>query len=307
MRAVMWMVVVVVVMVAGCSSDDGGGSDTGDVMGSSTLDGGGDGVDGGDGADGGDVCLSDADCRQGGSCVGGVCVPCDEDGDCPFGEVCELQAGGNAECVRIECASLEGCGLGLNSAPRACEEGVCKAAECTSDAECTTSGEACIERLCRPFTCVSDADCGEGEICNPVTGACVEGNTVDPGEQGWPCSGDADCNDNLACGDGGECIAVYVETDLEESTIYLDGPGDLVVTLTNRGEIAAHITEVSFNLARPEEAWSLAGDEPRTLAPGSSTELIITYSGQDPVGDAASVSVAFERGRRITIDLFIAM
>ena len=149
--------------------------------------------------DGANVCVTSNqcglidDCNPPPTCEGDTpvlndefctCVQCDEDGQCPQGQVC----GSNFRCLEAsdECTNGSDC-----SAPTPfCLGGFC--VQCVSDVDCVNdpSGDRCFAGLCQP------CDCPEGFVCDG-RGECVEFSG---------CQSDAECvmgNTMGRCHDGG--------------------------------------------------------------------------------------------------------
>lgn len=117
-----------------------------------------------------------ADKCNGGSCVGGPPVVCN-DGD---------------DCTDDTCDSVIGCVTALNTAP--CEDGN----PCSTNDTCSSG--VCISGP--PAECAPLNDCQEAGVCNPQTGACAyylkpDGTTCDDGNA---------CSTNETC-KFGACIA----------------------------------------------------------------------------------------------------
>ncbi|MBM4370745.1 MAG: hypothetical protein FJ098_03780 [Deltaproteobacteria bacterium] len=132
--------------------------------------------------------------------LGGICVECLEDQDCPEGQGCDAAnacvCSGSAprwngqECVG--CLDDGDCGEG-----EVCDD--C-AAICVALSEPCTRPHVC-NAVCT--ACLKDQDCGEGEVCDLGVGGCVVN----------------DCEDPLPLLFGGECVECLVNGDC---------PGDLV-------------------------------------------------------------------------------
>lgn len=154
-------------------------------------------------------CRTDYDCKEGFSCdpIKHVCNECEENDDCPRGEICT-----DHSCVPCElneaCAgnSCNCCPAGSNGKPMTCSH---------LDAN---GAAVCIE-------CETNADCTEGRLCDGLTGHCVDEikmhATPDccgencatcpsdfpfclPGPIGTAC---AECRSDMDCGDGKFCLS----------------------------------------------------------------------------------------------------
>jgi hypothetical protein len=137
--------------------------------------------------------------------------PCDEDSDCPNGEVCNLAIG---LCVEPDgpCDDDSDCGGGqlCNPATGMCEN---PTDDCVTDADCADGVFCNGEEICDRFDgCLEGVivDCGVSEdICvDLVCDEEIQGCNLTPRNDGEPCSayeGDS-CVIAAACGDG-ECLA----------------------------------------------------------------------------------------------------
>ncbi|RMG16567.1 MAG: hypothetical protein D6729_10635 [Deltaproteobacteria bacterium] len=140
-----------------------------------------------------DGCLTNADCRPGYACSGGICdVACSADEECGGGEICLngacVGAGVGQSCdTGGDCPGSLSC---FKSVPGGyctqscttggdCPEGstcglikgnsLCLAA-CRDDLDCG-SGQRCMGGVCN-LPCGSDADCAADEFCDQFSGLC---------------------------------------------------------------------------------------------------------------------------------------
>ncbi|WP_437281770.1 hypothetical protein WME90_14825 [Sorangium sp. So ce375] len=139
-------------------------------------------------------CDGDSACEDGTRCVDGLCIAA-----CEFSYEC----GAGRVCVNGECA--DGCS---DAAPCAepgtrCDRGVCVPdpanPECSDAAPCE-GGALCVDGACTTG-CATHADCAPGEVCNAVTGACMDDPSPQPGcgatscaAQGQECMDDGYCH-----------------------------------------------------------------------------------------------------------------
>ncbi|AUX22047.1 hypothetical protein SOCEGT47_025480 [Sorangium cellulosum] len=148
-------------------------------------------------------CDDDDACGDGTRCIDGLCIAA-----CEF----SYQCGAGRVCVNGECA--EGCdGRSPCEEPGTrCDRGVCVPdptnPECSDAAPCE-GGARCVDGVCST-ACETHADCAPGEVCNAVTGACMDDPSPQPGcattscaAQGQECMDDGychyPCSDDLAC------------------------------------------------------------------------------------------------------------
>ena len=159
------------------------------------------------------VCQDDADCVEGRICEAGGCVESCLTRACPGTRVCDVQSG---RCPQPEqCFSNDDC-----DAPSRCDiaTNAC-VASCNGAAPCE-GGLTCDDELliCRgcldvsdcpndrwtcngntgvcdaPEACVENVDCPDAQVCDVVTGECVEG-----------CANDGECAGNQVCGVASIC------------------------------------------------------------------------------------------------------
>ncbi len=139
-------------------------------------------------------CDGDDACEDGTRCVEGLCIAA-----CEFSYEC----GADRVCVNGECKG--GCS---DSAPCAaagtrCDRGVCVPdpanPECSDAAPCEGSA-LCVDGACTAG-CTTHDDCAAGEVCNAVTGACMDDPSPQPGcattacaAQGQECMDDGYCH-----------------------------------------------------------------------------------------------------------------
>jgi MYXO-CTERM domain-containing protein len=147
--------------------------------------------------DAGEYCMMDAEDPCMNICWVDV-IDCDEDADCPDGQICDLDFG---ECWEPECFEDVDC-----ADDEVCDMGFCWEIECTTDDDCA-EGEVCFEGFCGEIVpdCETDDDCDEGFVC--IDTICVEDIA--------PCVEDADCDEGFVCTDG-ECVEDVVEPDCVE-------------------------------------------------------------------------------------------
>jgi uncharacterized protein (TIGR03382 family) len=191
-----------------------------------------------------DTCLSNADCANGGVCVGleptlAFCgVPCGRNFACPEGTACYgLQDSDESQCFPETqfCSDDGGGGIGAG-------EYCWGAAQCANGLECVAIPDG--EAQCAG-SCQDDGDCPNGQRCFGAEanrpGLCLGGGE---GAFGDPCESDLDCAEVLclpisdtlsvcaaecdparsACEVGGSCIAVDDIPGLEGICV---PPGDV--------------------------------------------------------------------------------
>lgn len=119
-------------------------------------------------------------------------LPCEENGDCDGGELCDIPAGDNDGLCREVCESDDDCGDDFYDT---CDvvSGFC--VQCAGAINCRND-EACVDNLC-VFFCANDGDCDGGEFCDEATGACREAE----------CQNDDDCRGGFACDDF-RCVSI---------------------------------------------------------------------------------------------------
>lgn len=181
-------------------------------------------------------CLDNSSC-PGGFCVGGGCVACRGNGDCPqLGQWCD---GGTcrAQCVQnSDCDGGRSCDPmthtcyapcnGMCTRGQVCSGGKCLAA-CDNSVPCA-QGKKCQAGVCvpecavdgdcagvRPFTicsggqcvpsgkCAFDADCPVSNLC--AAGTCAPRPTVLLPGKGYACAGPCDCRQGELCS-AGACV-----------------------------------------------------------------------------------------------------
>lgn len=140
-------------------------------------------------------CDDDIDCPDGEVCSDyGICLPlCTSDSDCPTGKICWLDSGPlQGQCVT-------GCQMGetrtSNEVFEVCHGNGRFGVPCTTDNECPEGTECNLENgVCELTGCQTDADCPlVRTYCDTNTGECVPG-----------CNSDDDCGAFELC-ENGEC------------------------------------------------------------------------------------------------------
>jgi hypothetical protein len=109
-----------------------------------------------------DAC-SDSHCKEGESCLHGVCVDCYRV-PCELGQICRPNAIGVGVCESDGCARAD-----CDSQSEVCDNGTCRRFECSP---ACASGQSCINGLCKTDKCAA-VSCSSGQICNTETGSCV--------------------------------------------------------------------------------------------------------------------------------------
>lgn len=188
-------------------TEQGGTPDGGEVAGDPGEAGGGadDGADQGDEPPRRDPCDADGDCSDGRICEAGFCSEaiCEGDGDCGSqlqtcrDGRCRDRCLGPGTCIRggicvngacepPECNVKEDCGDPLKT----CDGGACVDVDpCQEDGECDDVSR-CIDGACEPLQeCGGDRNCADNEICS-----------------GGRCREQGVCDDDAGCGDAEDCI-----------------------------------------------------------------------------------------------------
>ena len=170
----------------------------------------------------GKACINNYSCPPGFDCLtlpnteDPQCVPatqscgsgseCAEDGDCPWGEVCDPLGLGGANICH------PGCREGLCPTGQVCSAFRCQEACHDTDNPCP-EGFECIYGLCKiPGSCVDKYDCEEPETyCDPATNLCTPGclEDFDCKQSGYICELGGcvkqACERNWYCGFGEVC------------------------------------------------------------------------------------------------------
>ena len=125
-------------------------------------------------------------------------APCEDILDCAsiFPLACQDSA-----CARITCARTVECPIGA-----ACVDGLCRAAECVTQADCdAAAGARCFEGDCRDDLCASSAECAPDRICTGNPPQCAAPPSI--------CVRDADCPDQTVCDvSRGACVTACGES-----------------------------------------------------------------------------------------------
>jgi MYXO-CTERM domain-containing protein len=161
-------------------------------------------------------------CTLSGTCQSGACDPqsgtceCDEDADCPMGNVCDLTPDPNA-CI------AGGCGNGVIEAGEGCDDGNmmdgdgCTAA-CTKEiGEMCTDGTECNSGNCDGTTnvcvCDIDDDCPMGQTCD--TDATPHACVMEDG-----CRDDSECTGGLFCDEPSrQCVECTQDPECTSGTV----------------------------------------------------------------------------------------
>jgi Cys-rich repeat protein len=151
------------------------------------------------------MCWADADCGEGGKCVGAITCPCgamcfaaSQPGKCDYGQPSACYA--NDDCaagetceITNDCCAPEGCLPGM----------ICPAV-------CVPCGQ-CVQSL--PTQCFADSECPAGFICE-VTAECPPCTYMDPPCM-MPCKAvgkcvpSGGCLSDADCDDGDPCTGDY--------------------------------------------------------------------------------------------------
>ncbi len=132
------------------------------------------------------TCTTQEECDDGVACttdmcvVGGCCINDPDDGECPYGTVCDAELG----CIAIGCMTDGECYDGLT-----CTDDTCLFDHTCSNVDSCGTGQHCEATGCvdDPGDCVVDDDCANGVFCD----------------------GDEWCDPEFGCredADGRECI-----------------------------------------------------------------------------------------------------
>ncbi len=174
------MLLLIVSATTGCDFTNGGGDDTDPL------------------------CVSDADCVDGGVCDPGTeeCVECLLDAHCPLGKKCDGETN-----LCVGCLADADCADDL-----VCDSALHLCVECLEDADCGDGGQ-CDEEKNVCIECVDDADCAYPDVpCSfaaCMDGECVTGSVPD----GMPCNHEgAHCIQGAQCDDG-ECAGGETDPD----------------------------------------------------------------------------------------------
>jgi hypothetical protein len=169
------------------------------------------------------VCQSDAQCGDGGRCIGGRCVDagaaapagaavCLDDPECAAGEFCHFTAvwepgdAGYCDASCGECAFGELCYAGQCYTLQPCDPAL-RSVDCPPGEACNPTTRACSPP---PEHCYFDSQCPAGWTCN-VDGVCIDPNVASAGA----CNRDEDCSAYAECADG--CVCVEHECVAEDS------------------------------------------------------------------------------------------
>ena len=143
------------------------------------------------------LCVTDADCVDGGVCHpdSKECVECMLDAHCPLGKKCDGETN-----LCVGCLADADCPDDL-----VCASEVHLCVECLADDDCGEGGQ-CDEEKNICIECVDDADCAYPEapcaFAACMDGECVTGSVPD----GMPCNDGDPCTLGDQC-DEGECVA----------------------------------------------------------------------------------------------------
>lgn len=174
-------------------------------------------------------CVTDADCPPGYECIGGECVPeddeeCETDEDCPGDMVCD-----DGECV--DCIVDEDC-----DEDEKCEDNVCVSTECETDDDCVDEceGTTLLVKKCDTDTnecyvfeeeeeslecidvdeeCTEDSECADKcfdddlliTACDTSDNECYVESVEFESDACIACDDDEDCDDGDGCTEG-ECV-----------------------------------------------------------------------------------------------------
>jgi len=158
------------------------------------------------------LCVTDADCVDGGVCHpdSKECVECMLDAHCPLGKKCDGESN-----LCVGCLADADCPGDL-----VCASELHLCVECLEDEDCGEGGQ-CDEEKNVCIECVDDADCAYPEapcaFATCMDGECVTGSVPDgmPCNDGDPCSMDDQCDDGECV--GGETDPACVPTGCEDA------------------------------------------------------------------------------------------
>jgi len=147
-------------------------------------------------------CLTNSDCPTGAcNTNSNLCVTCAQNSDCSSGEVCDTTNGNCVACLSTADCSSGVCDTSSNTCVACLANSDCSAGQlcntasntcvlCLSDSDCS-AGLQCIasEGICGTGTCTTNADCTvSGEECDASVGKCK-----------IRCSNHPDCPTNGVC------------------------------------------------------------------------------------------------------------
>ncbi|MBN1654204.1 MAG: VWA domain-containing protein [Deltaproteobacteria bacterium] len=133
-----------------------------------------------------EVCANMA-CKEGESCMHGVCVDCYRV-PCEPGQICVANEIGVGVCRDDPCAQA-----GCDAKSEICDKGECKPIACSPACE---TDQSCVNGVCKADKCIK-VFCPSGRLCDPNTGECVDN----------PCVGKI-CSRGMICTPAnGECVS----------------------------------------------------------------------------------------------------
>jgi hypothetical protein len=138
----------------------------------------------------------------------GCCVPdaCAK-AKCPTGDICQLDASGNANCVD-PCSGID-CGAGYVCKGGACEDASCRTQGCPTGQICSGTPPTCVADPCAGVTCSGNTYCDNGQCVQACSGPCPAGENCMAGKcVGDPCA-HVNCPEGQSCtvsGTTGTCV-----------------------------------------------------------------------------------------------------
>jgi len=159
-------------------------------------------------------CEEDKDCPEGEVCEDNKCVDCRSNWDCPEGRACK-----DGKCV--DCTSKQDCFWF-----EVCDPETKRCVDCLEDGDCSEDAPICNTETNKCVGCLEDTQCIEGEFCNPDSLECEEcefdyecpdGKVCSEGKCVNECKYDSDCSDGKVCKwDVWKCVDCSFQRDCKD-------------------------------------------------------------------------------------------